>query len=311
MIIGTSNLSSWVRMTIAVAWSGLHLGEGLFRPRDDDLRGARQPLRGREAGPRVGDDRPPADLLRRAAERLGGVDRAVDQQSRGRPVDVGEDLAAGDLDDAAPSSADELRRRLGELLRRLADALAVLRDEQLGTQVVACEHRQHHGALTALDDLHQPLGERPPRFLHEDVDLAAARQADAQRQVVRDPVREEPRRPAGKHFLRVLVHLVLDAPAGHGAGELALRRDRELGADRPRRRAPRRDDGRERDAVSACEPALDVVSDLAHAEILRRGPTVGACSGCRSDKVARGRVHRLAGRARDRHRRRRGGRRRS
>ena len=62
--------------------------ERFLGPLDDQLVGAGDPLGGRELRPRVGDDRRPAEQLRRAAERLGSVDGAVDEQSRRRPVDT-------------------------------------------------------------------------------------------------------------------------------------------------------------------------------------------------------------------------------
>ena len=60
---------------------GRNLGERLLGPLDDDLVGARQALGRRELRPRVGDDRPPAEQLRRSAHRLRGVDRAVDERA--------------------------------------------------------------------------------------------------------------------------------------------------------------------------------------------------------------------------------------
>src|SRR5712692_6358674 len=100
----------------------------------------------------------------------------------------------------------------------------------------------------------------PPSLerLDEHVDLAAARQADSQRHVVGDPVRDQARRPAGEDLLRGEVDVALDAAAGDRARKLAARRDHELRADRTRRRAPGRDDGRDRDLLPLRPPAVDV-----------------------------------------------------
>ena len=56
-------------------------------------------------------------------------------------------------------------------------------------------------------------------LLDEDVDLAAAGQADPERHLVGDPVREQPRRAAGEYLLRGEDDVALDAAAGDGARE--------------------------------------------------------------------------------------------
>ena len=109
---------------------GRDLCERLLRPGDDQLVGARDPLARRELGTRVGDDRRPAEQLRRRRERLRGVDRAVDQQARRRAVHLGEDLPALQLEHPVARAADQLvrvgsraraaRRRSSRLPRRRA-----------------------------------------------------------------------------------------------------------------------------------------------------------------------------------------------
>ena len=94
MSAGSSNLSSWVRTTIAVWWSGRDLRERLLRPLDDELVRGRDPLARRELRARVRHDRVPAEELRAPAHRLGRVDGAVDEEARRRPVPLGEHLRA-------------------------------------------------------------------------------------------------------------------------------------------------------------------------------------------------------------------------
>ena len=72
---------------------GSDLRERLLRPRDDQLVGARDPLTRRKLGAPICDDRPPAEQVRSRGKRLGGVDRAVDQQAGRWAVHLGEDLA--------------------------------------------------------------------------------------------------------------------------------------------------------------------------------------------------------------------------
>src|SRR5262249_19803664 len=114
----------------------------------------------------------------------------------------------------------------------------------------------------------------------EDVDLAAAREPDRPGELVLDPVGEQDRPACTQDLLRVLVHVGLDATAGHRARELARLRDRELRPDRARRRAPGRDDGRDRHLLATRPEALDVREDLLHAACLLSMParTPASCS---------------------------------
>ena len=73
---------------------GLYLLKRFLGPGDDDLVGMGEPLAGREARPRVGDDRAPADVARCSAERVGRVDRAVDEQARRRAEHIREQAPA-------------------------------------------------------------------------------------------------------------------------------------------------------------------------------------------------------------------------
>ena len=232
---------------------GPDLRQHLVGPGDNELVRARNPLRRRELAARVGHDRLPADRLRGAAERLRRVDGAEDEQARRRPVDVGEDPPAVELEEPAPAAL-ELRVADEPLLARL-------------------DVRQDDRALLARHEAEHPLEHRRVGHLDVDVDLAAAGQPDAQRLVVGDPVRQELGRHAAEHLPRGAVDLVLDAAAGDGAGELAALRDRELRAHRAWGRAPRRDDRREREPLAAAAPALDVRDDLFHDSIL--GSTIG------------------------------------
>ena len=72
--------------------------------------------------------------------------------------------------------------------RRLA---ALGSDEQLAAAVRPVEHGEEHGPLVAARDLEQRVGERSLEGLEQHVDLAAARQADAERLVLGDAVGEE------------------------------------------------------------------------------------------------------------------------
>ena len=67
---------------------------------------------------------------------------------------------------------------------------------------------------------------------------------------------------------RVGVHVALHAAARHRAGQRAVLRDDELGAQRARRRAARRDDRRQREALAPLPQAVDVGQDVPHASCL-------------------------------------------
>ncbi len=186
-----SKRASWLRQATAVFRSSCSSGQRVLGPRPDDPVGARQALGRREGRARVDDDRVPADQLRGGAERLGGVDGAEDDEPRRRPVHLGVDPVALALEQAVPL---DVRGERGQLRRPVADGLArVEEDEQLGSRVLALEHREADRALLVRDDLEQPLAQRRVEPVDPDVDLAAAGEADLERLVVGDPVGEQPR----------------------------------------------------------------------------------------------------------------------
>src|SRR5919106_3671446 len=260
----------------------LHVGERVLRPNGEDLIGARQPLLRRELAPRVGDDRVPAEQLGRGAEGLRRVHGPDHEQPRGRAVDLREDLAAVvELEHAVPAGTQDLVEARERLLGGVADPVALLRDEELGAGLLAFDDGEEDGAFLALDHAGEPLEQRLVRSRDEDVDLASARQADRERELVGDPVAEDLRLRAGEHLAGVAEDLVLDAAAGDGADHLAPLGDGELRSDRPGSRLSRGDDRRDRDALAAAAPALDLGQDLSHAACLLCIPTRTSASSSR------------------------------
>ena len=85
-------------------------------------------------------------------------------------------------------------------------------------------------------------------------DRAAAGEPDLPGGLVGDAEFERLRLAALDHVERLGHHRALDAAARHRAEEIALVVDHQIRADRPRRRAPGLDHGRERDAAP-CSPA--------------------------------------------------------
>src|SRR5207248_11153722 len=124
---------------------------------------------------------------------------------------------------------------------------------------------EEHRAPFVVDDAAQPLHQLLVGLLDEDVDLPAAGQADLEREVVGDPVREQAGPRSFEHLLRNAVHLVLDTTARDGPGQLATGGDAELRAGRPRRRTPGGDDGGEREPLAASAPPFEISEDLLHA----------------------------------------------
>ena len=140
---------------------GLHLRERLVGPGDDQLVGARDPLLRRELGTRVGDDRVPAEELRGRAERLGRVDRAVDEKAGRRRIDLRIDALPSCLEDPVAVAADQLVRLCDELPgHAVPEPLAALDREHVRAERLALDHREEDGALVALDGLEQTLGDR-------------------------------------------------------------------------------------------------------------------------------------------------------
>src|SRR5205085_7635579 len=161
---------------------------------------------------------------------------------------------------------DEQPRRRAEHLGK--DTLAVALEQLRPRQLAVVGDPPLAGTL-AFDDREDHLRSLGVRRLaldpfDEDVDLAAAREPDLPGVLVRDPVGEQLRLAALEDLARVNGYVALDAAAGHGACELAGFGDRQLRPERPGGRAPRRDDGRERNGLSAVAPALDCSECLAH-----------------------------------------------
>src|SRR5207245_564157 len=155
----------------------------------------------------------------------------------------------------------------------LHDPAMAAADQLVGAWTLSTAHEPHpaaleigeeHGAVFLANDLLQLLEQRGVRLVHPHVDLAAARQAHAQREVVGDPVGQEPGLAASQDLPGGFVDLVLDAAAGDRARELAAFGDRELRADGPRRRSSRRYDACEGDTLTACAPTLEIGQELPH-----------------------------------------------
>src|SRR5262245_38508493 len=90
--------------------------------------------------------------------------------------------------------------------------------------------------------------------LDEDVDLAAAGEADAPCQVVLDAVAQQLRLAGAEHLLGVLEHVALDTATGDGPAHLPRLGDRETCPDGPWRRAPCRNDGCDDDPFAVLLP---------------------------------------------------------
>ena len=177
---------------------GPHPREDFLGPRDDQLVRARNPFRRRESPARVRSDRAPAEPLGRCAQRLGRIDRAEDEQSRRRAEHVREHALPVELHDLRMATAQEL----------------------VCDRIVALDRKPLRAVLELGEQDCAPVAQQldPPReltilLLNENVDLAAARQADLERLLVGDAVREQLRRIAAQHSAARLVDLGLDAAA--------------------------------------------------------------------------------------------------
>ncbi len=233
--------------TIAVEWSG-------------------KALACRKPAARVGGDRVPTDPSGRRTEGVGRVDRSVDEEPRGRTVDVCEETPSVELDDLALAGSDQLGR----------DVVVAVEHEPLAAVV---EVDEEDGATLVARDLRELSEQVCIGLVDPDVDLAPARKSDAEREIVRDSIGEQPRLAADEHLARGLDHFALDAAAGHRACQLAVLRDDQLGADRPRRRAPSRNDASHRDPVTASAPAIKLGEEFPHGLIVALGWEAQACSG--------------------------------
>ena len=250
----------------------LSLRHGLVWPEEKELVGAGDSLGRGEARPGVGDQRPPAEELRGATEGFCRVDRAVDEEPRRRGIDVGENRAAGQLDDvtAAPAPRRLLQLRI---MQPLADSLA--RDDD-----------ERHVRLFGLDEL-----------LDEDVDLAAAGQADAERHLVGDPVGEQPWRTAPKNLLGGEHDIALDTAAGDRPFEIAAVADEQLRADRTRRRFPRRHDRGDSHLAPHLAPTHGPLQRLVHRNQSSSGALSDRGRPCEDPRARAARRPGLRGRA--------------
>ena len=96
------------------------------------------------------------------------------------------------------------------------------------------------------------------------MDGAAARKADLEGLVVRDPVLDESGRPACEDGLRLLVDRRLDAAPGDRPGDLASLGHGEDRARIARCRSSGRDDGRGGGPETLGDPALESVENVLH-----------------------------------------------
>ena len=232
------------------------------------------------------------------AEDVGQVDGAVDQEDGRRAIHLGEHRPVFELEQPIALLTQELGRCSAQLFgpvrlpgRATVDAsvpddpfrseigaghdgvddgrrFAARRGELLGIERrVSRSGASRSDPVGSLGAAFRPGLERKP--FDEDVDLAAAWEADRPGQIVGDAVREQTRRALVQHLACLHGDVALDAAARDGAGELATLRDGELGAERPRCRAARGHDGRDGDGlVAPVAPALDVAGDVLHASRL-------------------------------------------
>src|SRR5579863_6450940 len=99
-------------------------------------------------------------------------------------------------------------------------------------------------------------------LLHENADFAAAGQPDLPGGLVGDAEFQHLRLPAFDHVERLGDHRAFDAAAGHRAEKIALAIDHQVGADRPRRRAPGLDHGGKRHVATVLAPILGGFEDV-------------------------------------------------
>ena len=262
---GRSNLSSWVRTTTAVAWSGATCANASSG--HATISSSALGIRSRVAN----FARASATIVRQpssfapAAERLGSVDGAVDEQPRRRPVDLGEDRAALELEHPAARAADQLvgvRRRARPARRR--PSRHPRRRAASRPSALAFDDGEHDGAAAVALELRAAVA---------DLTGGARRRRRSRRRRAGRPPRPPRRRsrsersfgsPVAKHLLRLLEDVALDAAAGDRAAELAALGDGEARADRARRRAAVRDDRGDDDRLALLLPALDLGEDLLH-----------------------------------------------
>jgi len=134
---------------------GLDLGQRLLRPRGDQLVGAGKTRLGGEHRPRVGDDRAPADELRRLTKRFGGVNSAINHQPGRRSVHLREYSPSVDVEQTVAAPTDHVSRKLFQIRWDLI-ATAGLQPQELGAGIRSFDDRQQDAALTGGGELRQP-----------------------------------------------------------------------------------------------------------------------------------------------------------
>ena len=204
-----------------------------------------------------------------------------DDEARAAPEDVAEDRSPILLDEHASTAAQQLVDADRRLAEPVADHTAGLERQYLRAKRLALDDLVEHRRFLAFGNCDQSLDQLGLVPVDEDVDLAAAGQADGQAELIRDPVARKSGRPPGERLPRQAIDLVFDAAARDGARELSAFRDAELRADGARRRAARRDNCREGDLLAAREPPAEVRRDFQHESI------VPAASGLRTDPSPR------------------------
>ena len=100
--------------------------------------------------------------------------------------------------------------------------------------------------------------------LDEDVDDAAAGEADRQRGVVADAVALQHRLPGLEHLLGELIHRALDASAGHAADDFPACRHGQRGTWLPWCAVERPHHRGQAERLPGVPPLLDLAKDVAH-----------------------------------------------
>ena len=130
------------------------------------------------------------------------------------------------------------------------------------------------GDIRTLDDLQQALRQRSSHLIHEDVDLAAAGEPDAEGEIVRDAVGEQTGLASSENLPRCFDDLAFHAAARNGPRQLAALRDDQLGPDWSRCRSSRCDNARKRDSFVTLSPPFELGENLPHGP--NRSPALSA-----------------------------------
>ena len=254
---GTSNFGSWVSTQMTVRASTSVVGQVLVRPFDDDLVGLREPLRRREHRPRVAH----RDVVAEEPPDPGDRGREVDRPEHEHPRRRRERLHEHAELVAAPLAVGAVVQDAGRaVLEHAADVVGDGVVEPRASR--ACRPRgpatppawrraaravddRRHGDRLAVADGRDDLGRAPGTSarddrLDEDVDDAAAGEADGERVVVGDAVALQHRPSGGRHLLGEVVDRALDAAAATRCRPPRRRRPRPSRAGLARRRLPGR-----------------------------------------------------------------------